>query len=135
DAPGGTAPLNDEAREFSEFSYQLLNQTLKAAHTIEPDRLSGRKLPQDIAPMVLTAVMDSQGRLTEIAIESHSGDRTVDQIIIESCKKGLWSRNPPSQAVASDGTYRLHVRGLIRAYKFDFKRRYHYETQLGPGIL
>jgi hypothetical protein len=135
EAPGETILLNDKAQKFSEFSYQLLNQTLAAARGIEPDRLGGRKLPNDIAPTILTAVMDSQGRLTEISIESHSGDRQVDQIIIDSCKKGLWSRNPPSQAIAAGGSYRVRVRGLIRAYKFDFKGRYHYETQLGLGIL
>jgi hypothetical protein len=135
DAPGDTTLLNDKAREFSEFSYQLLNQTLKAARTIEPDRLAGRKLPLDIAPMVLTAVMDSRGRLNEIAIESHSGDHQVDQIIIESCKQGLWSRNPPAQAVSADGMYRLRIKGYIRAYSIDRKGRYKYETELGLGIL
>ena len=135
DAPGDTALLNDKARRFSEFSYQLLNQTLSAARTIEPDRLTGRKLPEDIAPMVLTAVMDSEGRLTEISIESHSGDHQVDQIIIDSCKQGLWSRNPPEQALGSDGMYRVRIRGYIRAYSFDLKGRYKYETEFGLGIL
>jgi hypothetical protein len=135
DAPGDTTLLNDKARQFSEFSYQLLNQTLTAAHSIEPDRLSGRKLPMDIAPMVLTAVMDSQGRLTEISIDSHSGDHQVDQIIIDSCKQGLWSRNPPRQAIGTDGMYRLQVRGYIRAYSVDFRGVYKYETELGLGIL
>jgi hypothetical protein len=135
DAPGETALLNDKARKFSEFSYQLLNQTLTAARSIEPDRLAGRKLSNDIAPMVLTAVMDSQGRLTEISIESHSGDHQVDQIIIDSCKQGLWSRNPPAQALDSDGKYRLHVRGYISAYSFDYKGRYMYQTKLALGIL
>jgi hypothetical protein len=133
--PGATALLNDKARQFSEFSYQLLNQTLAAARTIEPDRLGGRKLPLDIAPMFLTAVMDSQGRLTEISIESHSGDRQVDQIIIDSCKQGLWTRNPPEQALAANGTYRLRVRGYIRAYSYDLQGRYKYQTELGLGIL
>jgi hypothetical protein len=135
EAPGETALLNDKARKFSEFSYQLLNQTLAAARTIEPDRLTGRKLPVDIAPMVLTAVMDSQGRLTEISIESHSGDRQVDQIIIDSCKQGLWSRNPPEQALGTDGMYRLRIRGYIRAYSIDVEGRYKYETSLGLGVL
>jgi hypothetical protein len=135
DAPGETQLLNDKAREFSEFSYQLLNQTLSAAHSIEPDRLAGRKLPEDIAPMMLTAVLDSQGRLTEISIDSHSGDRQVDEIIIDSCKQGLWSRNPPPQAIGMDGMYRLHVKGYIRAYSIDFKGRYKYQTELGLGIL
>jgi hypothetical protein len=135
DAPGQTALLNDKAREFSEFSYQLLNQTMTAAHSIEPDRLAGRKLPQDIAPMLLTAVMDSQGRLTEISIDAHSGDRQVDEIIIDSCKQGLWSRNPPPGAIGADGRYRLRVRGYIRAYSVDFKGRYKYQTELAMGIL
>jgi hypothetical protein len=135
DAPGDTALLNDKARKFSQFSYQLLNQILTAARSIEPDRLAGRKLPEDIAPMVLTAVMDSQGRLTEISIESHSGDRQVDQIIIDSCKQGLWSRNAPEQALGMDGMYRLRIRGYIKAYSSDFKGRYKYETELGLGIL
>ena len=135
DAPGDTVLLNDKARKFSEFSYQLLSQTLTAARTIEPDRLAGRKLSEDIAPMVLTAVMDSDGRLTEISIESHSGDHQVDQIIIDSCKQGLWYRNPPEQALGSDGMYRVRIRGYIRAYSFDLKRRYKYETEFGLGIL
>jgi hypothetical protein len=135
DTPGGTALLNDKARKFSEFSYQLLNQTLAAARTIEPDRLAGRKLPVDIAPMVLTAVMDPQGRLTEISIESHSGDHQIDQIIIDSCKQGLWSRNPPEQALDTDGMYRVRIRGYIRAYSFDLKGRYKYETQFALAVL
>jgi hypothetical protein len=135
DAPGDTTLLNEKARKFSEFSYQLLNQTMTAARSIEPDRLAGRKLPVDIAPMVLTAVMDSQGRLTEISIDSHSGDHQVDQIIIDSCKQGLWSRNPPQQALRTDGMYRLRIRGYIRAYSIDFKGRYKYQTTLALGVL
>jgi len=135
DAPGDTALLNDKARKFSEFSYQLLNQTLAAARTIEPDRLTGRALPNDISPMVLTAVLDAAGRLTEISIESHSGDHQVDQIIIDSCKKGLWSRNPPGQAIDTDGVYRVRIRGYIRAYTFNLKGEYKYETEFGLAML
>jgi hypothetical protein len=134
-APGNVTLLNDKARQFSEFSYQLLNQTLTAARAIEPDRLEGRKLPIDIAPMVLTAMMDSKGRLKDISIDSHSGDHQVDQIIIDSCKQGLWSRNPPEQARDADGTYRIRIKGYIRAYSFDLKGRYKYETEFGLGIL
>jgi len=79
--------------------------------------------------------MDSQGRLTEISIESHSGDHQVDQIIIDSCKQGLWSRNPPEQAIDTDGMYRVRIRGYIRAYSFDLKGRYKYETEFGLGVL
>ena len=135
DAPGATMLLNDKARKFPQFSYRLLNQTLQVAHDIEPERLEGRRLPEDLSPMLLTAVMDSQGRLTELEIESHSGDRRVDQIIIDSCKRGLWSRNPPVEAIGTDGMYRLRMRGYIRAYSIDRKGQYKYQTELGLGIL
>jgi hypothetical protein len=135
DAPGETGLLNDKAREFSQFSYQLLNQTLREARRLEPERLAGRKLPLDLAPMVLTAIMDSRGRLTEIVINSHSGDHQVDQIIIDACKRGLWSRNLPVQAADSDGMYRVKIRGYIRPYVIDLKGRYRYETQFGLAIL
>jgi hypothetical protein len=135
DAPGETTLLNDKARTFSEFSYQLLNQTLTAARSIEPERLAGRKLPEDISPMVLTATMDSQGRLREISIDSHSGDHQVDQIIIDSCRQGLWSRNPPQRAMGADGMYRVRLRGYIWAYSVSFKGLYKYQTELGLGIL
>lgn len=135
DAPGETTLLNDKARRFSQFSYQLLNQTMTAARNIEPGRLAGRKLPEDISPMILTATIDSEGRLTEISIDSHSGDHQVDQIIIDSCKQGLWSRNLPQQAMGADGMYRLRVRGYIWAYSVSFKGQYKYQTELALGIL
>jgi hypothetical protein len=79
--------------------------------------------------------MDSQGRLTEISIEAHTGNHLIDQIFIDSCKQGLWSRNPPAQAIGSDGMYRVRVKGFIRVSGVNFKGRYQYETQLGLGIL
>jgi len=135
EAPGAVTLLNDKAQKFSGFAYQLLNQTLAAARSLEAERLEGRKLPQDISAMVLTAVMDSAGRLTEISVESHSGDRQIDQIIIDSSKKGLWSRNPPSAAIGTDGSYRVRLRCLINSSSFDYKGRYQYDTQLGLAIL
>jgi hypothetical protein len=72
-----------------------------------------------LGPTVLTAVMDSHGRLTEISTKLIRVTARMDQIIIDACKQGLWSRNPAAQAVDQDGKYQLRVRDRIRAYMFD----------------
>jgi hypothetical protein len=134
-AAATTTLLNDKARTYSEFSFQLLNQVLAAARSIESDRLHSRKLPDNIGSTVLTGVMDHEGRLTEISIEAHSGDHQLDTIIIDACKRGLWSRNPPAGAIGADGMYRVRLRAQIRAVSFDRYGQYHYQTELGLALL
>ncbi len=132
---GGSRLLNDKAREYAEFADLLLNQTLKAAQTMAPAKLGQHRVPSDLAPTELTAVMDPEGRLKEIIIEQHSGDLSVDQLFIEACKQGIWSRNPPTGARASDGTYRLRVEGMVYNQSYDRYGEYSYDTELGLSIL
>jgi hypothetical protein len=134
-APGDTSLLNDKARQYSDFSFAILGQTLSAARAIEPGRLKGRKLPAEIGTIELTATMDSEGRLTDIAIESHTGDHEVDEVIIDACKRGIWSRNPPAGALDADGNIRVRLRAQIKAYSFDRYGNYHYRTELGLALL
>lgn len=133
--PGETRLLNDKAKKFGDFSYALAKQTLTAVQTLEAQKLHQRKLSTDLRPVILTAVMTPQGRLTEISIDQHSGDIEIDQIFIDACKQGLWSRNPPRQALAGDQNYRVQVSGIIYNYSFDRFGKYVYETQLGLGLL
>jgi hypothetical protein len=132
---GGSRLLNDKARQFADFTDILLDQTLKAAQTMAPDKLSQHRVPEDLVPTTLTAVMDSEGRLREIIIDQHSGDLQVDQLFIEACKKGIWSRNPPPGARDSDGKYRLRVEGTVNNQSYDRYGQYSYDTELGMGIL
>jgi hypothetical protein len=133
--PSESELLNPKAKQFSEFSYDLLRKAIAAAQEIETDKLHQRKLPDDIGPTVLTAVMDNNGRLKELVIESRSGDQAVDGVVIDACKKGLWSRNPPAAAMDADGGYRFRVEGLIRNYTIDRNGAFHYSTRFGLGIL
>ena len=133
--PGKSKLANAKAEQYSEFSYALLRQTLEAARAVEPDVLKRRKVRTDLAPVVLTALMNRKGVLTEIAIDQHSGDRAVDRAIIDACKRGLWSRNPPLGARTGDGTYRLRIEGLIINYSIDRNGRYSYDTHLALSIL
>lgn len=134
-APHGTQLLNDKARQFAEFSDVLLAQTMKAAQQLEPDKLAERRVRDDLNPVVLTAVMDSQGRLHEIVIEQHSGDLAVDRLFIEACKKGIWSRNPPLAARSADNNYRVRIQGMIYNSSFDRYGQYTYDTELGLALL
>jgi hypothetical protein len=133
--PGDSSLGNDKARRFGDFSYVLARRTLAAAQDLEPDKLSQRKMRDDLKQVVLTAVLDQNGRLTEIIIGQHSGDQAVDQLFIAACKKALWSRNPPLEARADDGNYRLRIAGRIINYTFDRYGKYTYRTELELSLL
>ena len=132
---GDTRLLNDKARQFANFSDLVLQQTLKAAAQAAPEKLENRRVPTDLQPVILTTVLDPQGRLNEIVIDQHSGDRLVDRWFIEACKKGVWSRNPPPGARASDGNYRLRLQATVANASFDRYGIYSYETSVGLSIL
>src|SRR5579863_7046632 len=127
--PGETMLMNAKAQKYDEFAYALLKQTLAAAQALEPKKFEQRKLSSELKPVLLTAVMTPGGRLTDITIEQHSGDIAVDQLVIEACKRGLWARNPPPAALASDGNYRLRIRGIIYNESFDRYGKYTYDTR------
>jgi hypothetical protein len=133
--PGDTRLLNAKAREFADFSYALLHQTMMAEQASQNLYLKRRKLPNNLRSVILTATMTSRGKLTDIAINQQSGDLAVDKMVIEACKKGLWTRNPPAGALASDGVYRLRVEASINNYSFDRDDNYTYDTHLGLGLL
>ena len=133
--PSQTTLLNPKAEQFPDFSYPMLNRTLKAVQGFERDRLAQRKLRAGIERVVLVAVMTPGGKLTEIEIEQHSGDHAIDQIVIDACKEALWSRNPPAAALSNEGSYRLRVEGLITNYQFDRDGKYTYITRVGLALL
>ncbi|HLW71213.1 MAG TPA: hypothetical protein VKS22_11400 [Candidatus Binataceae bacterium] len=134
-APGGTRLLNDKARQYANFSDILLTQTMRAALTLEPEKLGSKRVPLELTPVVLTAIMDPEGRLKEIVIEHHSGDLAVDRLFIEACKQGIWSRNPPVGARSVEGTYRVQIQGSVSNRTFDRYGQYTYSTEIGLAIL
>jgi hypothetical protein len=134
-AAGDRTLLNDKARQFPEFSYAMLNQTLVAAQELEARQLQDHKLPDEIKPVILTAVMTPDGKLTDISVEQHSGVGTVDRILIGACKKGLWAMNPPPAARADDGNYRIRFEGVVNNYSYNVEGDYKYITHIGLALL
>jgi hypothetical protein len=133
-AAGDRTLLNAKARKFPEFSYALLNQTLAAAQELETAKLEEHKLPDEIKPMILTALMTPDGKLTDLTIEQHSGVGVVDRIIIDACKKGLWTMNPPEAALAQDGMFRMRIEGVIDNYGYDRQGKSRYITHFGLAL-
>jgi hypothetical protein len=134
-AAGSRTLLNAKARKFPEFSYALLNQALVAAQELEAKKLDGRKLPDDIKPMILVAALTPQGKLTDIAVEQHTGVGVIDRIIIDACKKGLWTMNPPPGAADHEGQFRMRFEAQVMNYSNNREGAYSYITNVGLALL
>jgi len=134
-AAGDRTLLNAKARAFPEFSEALLNRTLVAAQALEAKQLEQHKLPEEMRPLILTATMTPEGKLTDLAVEQHTGFGPVDRLLIEACKQGLWAANPPSGALADNGTYRLRFEGVVRNYSYDVVGNYRYVTHVGLALM
>jgi hypothetical protein len=134
-AAGDRSLLNDKARQFPEFSYAMLDQTLVAAQELEAKQLQDHKLPDQIKPVILVAVMTPEGKLTDISIEQHSGVGSVDRLMIDACKKGLWAMNPPLAARTDDGNYRIRFEGVVNNYSYNLEGDYKYVTHIGLALL
>jgi len=131
---GDRTLLNAKARQFPEFSYALLNQTLSAAQELEAKRLAQQKLPDEIKPFIVVATLTAEGQLTDLAIAQHTGLGNIDRILIDACKKGLWARNPPRGAMA-DGVFRMRFEGVINNYSYDVDGNYHYVIHVGLALM
>jgi hypothetical protein len=105
--PGTVRLLNNKAAQFGDFSGVILDRIY--ARLIEAERseeISRTKLPSDIKAVVITAILNKKGKLTELILEQHSGKARIDQMMLEVCKKSIWYENPPTEAISGDGTYK-----------------------------
>jgi len=132
---GDVTLLNKKAVRYPEFSYEMLHRTLPLAERMAASTLGGRELPSDIQRVILTATLTRSGRLSDLAIEQHSGTAAVDQVMINACKQGLWAIDPPAGAARPDGSYQVHFEGVIYNYGYDREGVYTYVTHIGVGLL
>jgi hypothetical protein len=78
--------------------------------------------------------MSAGGKLKELIIDQRSGVAAVDKLVIDGCKKGLWSRNSPPGAL-SNGQYRLRIEAMIVNYTFNRNGIYTFDTRVGLALL
>ena len=108
--PGTVRLLNDKAAQFGNFSALILDRIYARLIVAErSEEISRTKLPTEIKAVVITAIMDKSGKLTELILEQHSGKARIDQMMLDVCKKSIWYENPPAAALSGDGTYKLTI--------------------------
>jgi hypothetical protein len=133
--PGTVRLLNAKAAQFGDFSALILDRIY--ARLIEAERseeISRTRLPTDIRPVVITAILNKSGQLTELILEQHSGKAKIDQMILDVCKKSIWYENPPAAAISSDGTYKLTIKLKMENYASTDEHHWSFITDLGLGI-
>jgi len=133
--PGTVRLLNTKAAQFGDFSGVILDRIY--ARLIEAERseeISRTHLPTDIKAVIITAILNKSGKLTELILEQHSGKSRIDQMMIEVCKKSIWYENPPVAALADDGTYQLTIKLKLENYASSDNRHWSFITDLGLGI-
>ncbi len=133
--PAEESLLNDKAAEYAAFSHALLERLYVQMRDLErTEQYSQLKVPEDIKPVVITAIMDRDGDLKELILEQHSGRANVDKMVIAACKKALWYRNPPVGALSDDGDYKFTIHGEIQNYASRDGRHWQFITKIGLGI-
>ena len=133
--PAEVRLLNDKAAKFANFSQVILERIFAQLRIAErTEEISRTKLPTDIKPVVITAIMDKSGKLMELVLEQHSGKARIDQMMLDVCKKAIWYRNPPPEALADDGTYHLTIQGRLENYASQDETHWSFVTRIGLGI-
>jgi hypothetical protein len=133
--PAEESLLNDKAAQYAAFSHALLERLYVQMRDLErTDQYSQLKVPEDIKPVVITAIMDKDGNLKELILEQHSGRGNIDKLVIAACKKALWYRNPPVGARSDDGDYKLTIHGQIQNFASKDGRHWQFVTKIGLGI-
>jgi len=133
--PGEQRLLNAKAAKFANFSQVILDRVFAQLQLAErEEEISSTKLPADIKPVVITAIMDRSGKLTELILEQHSGRARIDQMMIAVCKKAIWYRNPPPEALSGDGNYKLTIQCKLTNYASKDEAHWSFFTSLAVGI-
>lgn len=128
--------LNPKAAEFATFARVILDRLYFQLRVREAEQeISAHKVPDDLEPVVITATLSPDGQLKELTLEQHSGKGVVDRMMIDACKKAVWYRNPPREALSADGTYKLRIQGRLENFASMDGRNWTFKTYLGIAIL
>jgi hypothetical protein len=133
--PATVRLLNNKAAQFGDFSEVILDRIYaRLAIAERSEEISRTKLPTDLRPVVITAIMDKSGKLTEIILEQHSGKARIDQMLIDVCKKSIWYENPPVEALSDDGDYKLTIKLKLQNFASLDERHWSFITDLSLGL-
>jgi|SRR5208282_349596 len=133
--PATVRLLNDKAAKFGNFCEVILERVYAQLIIAErTEEISRTRLPTELKPVVITAILDKSGKLTELILEQHSGKTKIDQMMLDVCKKGVWYENPPAAALSGDGNYKLTIRAKLVNFASLDEHHWSFITDLGLGI-
>ncbi len=133
--PGTVRLLNDKAAKFGNFSAVILERVYARLSIAEKSEdISRTQLPAGLKPVIITAILDRSGKLTELILEQHCGKAKIDQMMLDVCKHSIWYENPPAAALSGDGNYKLTFRLKLENYASVDERHWSFITDLGLGI-
>ncbi len=133
-APADERLLNTKAAKFGEFSSTLVHQVLIAAVRLQQGEMETKVIPDNASPVIITAIMNKDGKLKELILEQRSGSGALDHLMVEACKQGLWTSNPPPEAM-TDGEYRFRIEGRMKNFSTADQRHWKFETHVGLALL
>ncbi len=134
--PGEERLMNAKAARFANVSSQILGQLFVAMQSLELqppiDRL---RLPSALEPVIVTGILDRNGKLKELILDQHSGNTQVDHMVVEACKQALYMNNPPRAALTADGNYKVKVQASISNYVSPKTGPWTFKTRVGIALL
>lgn len=104
---GEITMLNAKADRFAVFVRRVALQVfsaLKQSNWVDHPQLSNGFQTDGVT---IRAVLTAKGEFVKAEILEPSGLVIFDNTVFASVKKGAWDRNPPKEALASDGTVRF----------------------------
>ena len=133
--PATVRLLNNKAAQFGDFSSVILDRIYaRLAIAERSEDISRTKLPTDLRPVVITAIMDKRGKLTELILEQHSGKAKIDKMLIDVCKQSIWYENPPVEALSGDGDYKLTIKLKLQNFASLDGGHWSFTTDLALGL-
>jgi hypothetical protein len=134
--PGEERLLNDKAARFDLVCIRIMDHLFTAMQELEAtDPVVRIDVPADLKPVIVTGILNRHGQLKELILEQHSGQSTVDNMVIEACKRGLYIGNPPPQAITPNGDYRVRIEARIESFGSTDRQHWLFKTYIGMALL
>jgi len=133
--PGEIRLLNRKAAQYDGVSARVTDQIFEEMLRLERgSQFSRLKIHSELKPVIVTAILNKDGKLRELVLEQHSGQAIVDKMVIDACKKGVYLNNPPVAMQTADGDYKIQIEAHFENFAQQ-EEKWTFKTYMAIGIL
>jgi len=111
---GDITLLNTKASQFAVFVRRVATQVFSQIRAVGWDNLRMNDIQSISEFSKVRAVLSPAGELLSVTLESGSGSRRFDQVLVQAAQNGARDPNPPAEAAAEDGN--IHFIFLARSW-------------------